>query len=148
MVDGRTNIDTAPFAHGIPSREDEPPYQFLDLSGEHLGVRVEVISPGGTTSHPHYHTAEEEHVILLAGEATLHLGDKTIALQTGDHVWFPAGEPVAHFIENASKADIKLLVLGERKKDDVVVYPKSKMMLMKSNGEPRIISYAEDETSS
>lgn len=146
MTDRRTNLETAVFAHGSPSREGEPPYRFLDLSGEALGVRVEEIEPGGTTSHPHYHVSEEEHVVLLSGEASLHLGHETLPLKAGDHVWFPAGEAVPHHIENTSDQAIRLLVFGERKRDDVVVYPKAEMMMIKSASGMRMVAYHEEET--
>lgn len=148
MVDVRTNIETAAYAHGVSSRDGEPPYKFLDISGAHLGVRIEVIAPGGTTSHPHYHTAEEEHVILLSGEAVLHLGEEQVSLKQGDHVCFPAGHAVPHHIENASDAEIKLLVFGERKKDDVVVYPKAEMLLIKSASGVQTVSYFADNDDS
>ena len=144
MVDGRTNIETAAFAHGVSSRDGEPPYQFLDLSGDHLGVRIEVVAPGGTTSHPHYHTAEEEHVIVLSGTGTLFLDDEAISLKTGDHVWFRAGETVPHHIENTSDAEIRLLVFGERKEDDVVFYPEAELMLLKTASGPRLIAYHDE----
>ncbi len=31
-------------------------WRFLDLSGEHLGMRLEETLPGGDTSTLHYHT--------------------------------------------------------------------------------------------
>jgi uncharacterized cupin superfamily protein len=90
------------------------------------------MDPGATSSYHHYHTAEEEHVLVLAGSATLHLGDEQIELVEGDHVWFPAGEDLAHHIENTSAEPCKFLVFGERKQDDVVFYPKGQVMLVKS----------------
>jgi uncharacterized cupin superfamily protein len=126
-----TNIHAAAFAQG-EATDDEPAWRFLDLSGEHLGVRVEETPVGGTTSRHHYHTAEEEHVLVLEGNATLHLGEELIELGVGDHVWFPAGERVAHHIRNTSAAPFKYLVFGERKQDDVVFYPRGKVVLVKS----------------
>lgn len=127
-----TNINTAIYQEGEAQRE-ETPWRFLDLSGEHLGVRIEETPPAGTSSYHHYHMQEEEHVLVLAGTATLHLGDADIELKEGDHVWFPAGEEVAHHIENSVSAPFRFLVFGERKQDDVVFYPNGPVMLVKTS---------------
>lgn len=105
----------------------------LDLSGQHLGVRLEATPPGGSSSVHHYHTLEEEHVLALEGEAVLIFGDEEIALKAGDHCWFEAGDETAHHIENRSDtAEFKFLVFGERKSGDVVVYPRHKVMMVKA----------------
>lgn len=137
------NIDTATYEVGESGRQKEAAFKFLDLSGEHLGVRIEEIPAGGTTSHHHYHTSEEEHVVLLHGAATLHLGQDRVELSAGDHTWFPAGEEVPHHIENTSDVPIRLLVFGERKEDDVVFYPKRSVVLVKSSAGLRSYGYEE-----
>ena len=120
-------------------KEEETPrgekWKYLDLSGEKLGVRVEELSPGGTSSFHHFHTAEEEHVLVLDGAATLMLGDdRKISLATGDHVWFAAGKEQADHIENTSNEPFRFLVFGERNSQDVVVYPEQGVMLIKGLG--------------
>jgi len=119
-------------------KEDEPTrggtWKYRDLSGERLGVRIEELAPGGTSSEHHFHTAEEEHVIALEGSATLVLGTEHHTLDVGDHVWFPAGEETAHHIENNSHNPFKFLVFGERNSQDVVVYPQHQVMMVKSLG--------------
>lgn len=141
MTDRLTNINDADYEQG-QGQPGEDTYRFLDLSGKHLGARIEQTPVGGTTSRHHYHTAEEEHVFVLEGAATLHLGDEDIALAAGDHIWFPAGEAVAHHIENTSEAPFKFLVFGERKQDDVVFYPKGPVMLVKSSAGFQQYTYA------
>ncbi len=114
------------------SPRDEPAFRCLDLSGEHLGVRMEELQPGGTSSYHHYHTAEEEHVLITDGRGTLHLGDERVDIRKGDHILFPAGDETAHHIENTSSDPLAYLVFGERKTDDVVIYPDSNIALVKS----------------
>jgi uncharacterized cupin superfamily protein len=92
------NIHTAKFKEGLNSRGDH--WRHVDLSGEHLGVRVEELPPGATSSYHHYHSLEEEHVLVLSGVATLHLGEAIRELHEGDHVWFAAGDETAHHLEN------------------------------------------------
>lgn len=98
-------------------------WSFLDLSGDHLGLRIETLHPGDSSSIHHYHTREEEHVIALAGEATLVLGSAEQPLKRGDHVWFKAGEEIGHHLVNDSAGDFTFLVVGERNPGDVCIYP-------------------------
>jgi uncharacterized cupin superfamily protein len=140
MSDRITNINTAAYETG-ESQRDEAPWRFLDLSGEHLGVRIEETPPAGTSSYHHYHMQEEEHVLVLGGTATLHFGDDAIVLNEGDHVWFPAGEEVAHHIENSSSEPFRYLVFGERKTDDVVFYPEGPVMMVKSSQGKQLYTY-------
>ena len=124
------NIDEASYAQD--TSEHGGSWQYLDLSGDHLGARVEILAPGATSSHHHFHTLEEEHVLVLDGTATLYLGEERLLLETGDHVWFKAGEPVAHHIENTSGDPFQFLVFGERQPGDVVFYPEGQVAMVKA----------------
>ena len=134
MSKRKTNILTSSYEEISASpRDPETTSRQLDLSGVQLGARIEELGPGATSSYHHYHTAEEEHVLVLSGVATLRLGDEALELVEGDHIWFPAGEEVAHHLKNTSTELLKYLVFGERKRDDVVFYPKGSVMLVKSS---------------
>ena len=98
-------------------------WRYLDISGDHLGLRMEKLAPGETSSIHHYHTLEEEHVIAIEGNATLILGIEELALKRGDHTWFRAGDEVGHHIVNRSSDPFTFLVIGERKRGDVCFYP-------------------------
>lgn len=132
--------------HDTPLNEETNPrgevWRYIDLSGDHLGVRVELLEPGETSSVHHYHTQEEEHVLALAGTATLVLGSEELELNAGDHVCLPAGDDTAHHIVNRSERDFRFLVFGERKSGDVVVYPEHQVMLVKALG-PRAVNYTD-----
>ena len=125
------------------SARGESDWRCLDLSGDSLGVRIEELPPGSNSSYHHYHTAEEEHILVLEGRATLHIGDDTLEISKGDHVSFRAGEELAHHIENTSTEPFTYLVFGERKQDDVVFYPKSSIALVKSSQGHRWYNYDE-----
>ena len=131
-----TNIFAAPLRHEVLPRGER--WRYVDLSGEHLGVRIEAMAPGESSSEHHYHSMEEEHVLIMEGAATLVLGEAETALKPGDHVWFPAGREVPHHIENRSDADVKYLVFGERCAGDVVFYPKHQVMTVKGLGWKRL----------
>ena len=109
-------------------------WKHLDLPGERLGVRLEELAPGASSSVHHFHTAEEEHVIAMEGSATLVLDSGSVALKAGDHVCFAAGSDDAHHIENTSDLPFRFLVFGERNPNDVVVYPEHQVMLLKGLG--------------
>ena len=98
-------------------------WTYLDLSGDHLGLRIETLKPGDTSSIHHYHTEEEEHVIALEGNATLVLGADEHPITRGDHVWFRAGDEDGHHLVNTASDDFTFLVIGERKRGDVCIYP-------------------------
>ena len=145
MTERKTNIHEAPFEQKA-SQRDRLPWHMLDLSGEHIGVRIEQLSAAATSSAHHFHLFEEEHVLVLDGTATLHLGDATVALCEGDHVWFPAGEATPHHIENTSAAPFKFLVFGERKQDDVVFYPQDGAVLVKSGQRIQHYTYGNNKS--
>ena len=121
MVEQKTNIHKAPMVEEPTQRGGY--WRHLELGGKNIGVRIEELLPGWTSSLHHYHTQEEEHVLVLEGAATLHLGDERKPLVAGDHVWFEAGIAQAHHIENTSDAPFRFLVFGERKDGDEVIYP-------------------------
>ena len=130
-----TNIDSAEWEEGSG---DTGRWSELKLPFQKLGVRVESLEPGSKSSHHHYHTKEEEHLLVLSGQATLHMDSGDYSLSAGDHVFFPAGSTDAHHIENTSTEAFKYLVFGERRSDDVVVYPKAGKKLLK-DGEIRLV---------
>lgn len=127
------NINDAKWAESPRNQRNET-WKYLDLSGERLGVRIEELQPGESSSFHHFHTAEEEHVLVMEGEATLMLGDENSQIVAGDHCWFPAGLEEAHYIENTSDQAFRFLVFGERNPNDVVVYPEHQVMLLKGLG--------------
>lgn len=143
MTSPVTNINEAEYAEISTPRGET--LRELDLSGLHLGVRIEDLPPGSTSSIHHYHSLEEEHILVIAGSATLHLGTQEHELTEGDHVCFAAGEPTAHHIENRSGGNFKFLVIGERNAGDTVFYPNGSVMMVKSMGKA-LYTYQEYKT--
>ncbi len=87
-----------------------------------VGVGLLELPPGCDTSPAHYHTREEEHLFVLSGRVTLHLGGERFELGPGSYVCFPAGQPACHRLENASAEPARYVMIGERIADDRVVY--------------------------
>ena len=87
-----------------------------------IGFGILELSPGCNTLPAHYHTLEEEHLYVLEGTGTLHLGDERYLLEKGSYVTFPAGQAIPHFLSNESQAPLKYIMVGERNEADEVVY--------------------------
>ena len=86
-----------------------------------IGFGIVGLSPGCNTLPGHYHTKEEEHLYVLEGTGTLHLGDETYPLVKGNYTNFPAGQEVPHYVSNESSNPLSYIMVGERLEDDEVV---------------------------
>ncbi|GGC76506.1 cupin [Undibacterium terreum] len=103
--------------------------------GSHVGVGLEELQPGKRSCPTHYHMLEEEHVLLLEGEVTLYLGDKSYIMRAGQYCCFPAGQKAGHSLYNHSRAVCRYIVLGESNPNDVVVYTDSGRVGVRLMGE-------------
>ena len=113
-----------------------------------IGVVLEELPPGRQSSPTHYHMKEEEHVWVLAGRAVLRLGDAEHLLKKGDYVCFRAATAVGHCLINKFDEPCVYLVVGERRKDDVIVYPDSnklKVRLLDEVYQKKPVDYWLDE---
>lgn len=91
----------------------------------HLGVCIQELPPGAATAPAHYHALEEEHVYVLTGELTVRLGSERYTMRAGSYIRFPAGTPREHCLENETDLPCQYLLVGERERNEVVVYPDS-----------------------
>ncbi len=97
-----------------------------DVGGKaKIGFGVLELPPGSNTEPGHWHSHEEEHVYVLSGNATLHLGDERIALTAGSYVCFPAAQAIPHHLHNSGAETFRYIIAGERIADDVVTYASS-----------------------
>ena len=86
-----------------------------------VGVGILELPSGCNTKPAHYHTKEEEHLYVLEGVATLHLGDSAHSLVPGSYVCFPAGQALPHYIDNNGSGVFRYIMVGERIADDEVI---------------------------
>jgi uncharacterized cupin superfamily protein len=93
-----------------------------------VGMLIEEPAPGRRLAPLHYHMLEEEHALVLEGQATLWLGDEQYDMRPGDYVCFPAGQKVGHSFMNSGTAPCRYLMIGERNPNEVCVYPNSRKM--------------------
>jgi uncharacterized cupin superfamily protein len=113
-----------------PSPYDEPCAGRLrrclgDAAGlTQFGVNLTRLPPGGWSSQRHWHTAEDEFVLVLEGEVVLVTDSGEEVLRGGDCAGFKAGVSDGHHLQNRSDKDAVFLEIGTRRPDDdQVFYP-------------------------
>jgi uncharacterized cupin superfamily protein len=87
-----------------------------------FGVNRVVLAPGAASSLRHWHTHEEEFVVVLEGEAVMITDDGETPMRAGDMAGFPAHFENGHCFVNRSSAPAVLLAMGTRDEDDETHY--------------------------
>jgi uncharacterized cupin superfamily protein len=87
-----------------------------------FGVNLSVIPPGGWSSQRHWHSHEDEFVMVVEGELTLITDDGEEMLGVGDCAAFKAGDPDGHHLVNRTDRLAKVLEVGNAEARDVCVY--------------------------
>jgi len=103
--------------------------------GSHVGVSIEELPPGKQSCPHHFHMMEEEQMYVLAGSATLRLGNKRYTLKAGDFAVFPAAQKAGHCLINEGTEVFRFMMIGERNPNEVCVYPDSGRVSVRSLGE-------------
>ena len=89
-----------------------------------FGVNHVTLAPGARTASRHWHEAEDEFVLVLAGAPTLIDDNGKHQLKPEDVVGFPAGVANAHHLLNESSAPVVLVVVGSRRPgEETIHYP-------------------------
>lgn len=121
------------------------PYMDIALSKllglKHLGLRMECLPPGSSSSHRHWHETEDEFMYLISGHLTL-VEDVETQLQPGDCAAWPAGDPVAHCLQNRGDQDAIYLIIAANKAQDIVHYPDHDIVFHR-NGENRHFTHTD-----
>lgn len=90
-----------------------------------FGAYVETLDPGAWSSERHWHTSEDEFVLVLDGVVTLRDNDGLQDLHPGDAICWPHGVPNAHHLTNRGTGPCRFLIVGTRILGDVCHYPDS-----------------------
>jgi len=102
-----------------------------------FGVNLSRIPPGVWSSQRHWHSHEDEFVMVVEGELTLVTDAGEETLRAGDCAAFKAGDPDGHHLINRSNADAVVLEVGNADAEhDRCVYSDIDMI-----GEPKIVPY-------
>jgi len=92
---------------------------------ERLGLSLWELAPGEAAYPYHYHLAEEEIMIVLAGRPSLRTPDGWRDLDQGEVLAFMRGERGGHQILNRTADTVRFLALSTSGDPDVVLYPDS-----------------------
>jgi uncharacterized cupin superfamily protein len=82
----------------------------------------------------HWHTAEEELFVVIAGTPTLRTPRGTFGLRAGDIVAFPAAPGGAHRIWNDAEQDADVLMIASADPGDACYYPDSRKFVVEATG--------------
>jgi uncharacterized cupin superfamily protein len=80
-----------------------------------FGVNLVRLAPGKWSSQRHWHTHEDEFLLMLEGEAVLVDDAGEHVLRPGDACAWKAGETDAHCIQNRTDRDAVYLEVGSRR---------------------------------
>jgi uncharacterized cupin superfamily protein len=90
---------------------------------ERLGASVYELPPGQASFPYHWHTANEELLIVLSGRPSLRSPSGWQELAEGEVVAFPAGEDGAHQIVNRDQEPARFFVLSTMIAPELTEYP-------------------------
>ena len=89
-----------------------------------VGVSVWEVPPGQAAYPYHWHVAEEELLVVLAGRPSLRTPEGWRELAEGEAVAFPVGEQGAHQLVNRTDEPVRFLAVSNQQ-PDIVVRPDS-----------------------
>lgn len=138
----RIDIAAAPsrVGSGYPAPHDAPcaarvRRRLGDAAGlTDFGVNQLTLPPGAWSSQRHWHSAEDEFVMVLSGAVVLVTDAGEEVLRPGDCAAFPAGEADGHHLVNRGTVEAVVLEVGTRRPDDRTVY--SDIDMVAEPGEP------------
>lgn len=89
-----------------------------------MGASHVTLEPGAWSSQRHWHSLQDELVVMLSGEAVLVDDSGETQVVPGDVLAFPAGEPNGHHLQNRSDAPCTFIAIGAGPRaEDTGVYP-------------------------
>ena len=95
------------------------------VGGELIGAGLYELESGERLWPYHTHYANEEWLVVVAGQPTLRTREGERELRQGDVVAFPRGDEGLHQVSNRTDAPIRVLMLSTLIAPDVVHYPDS-----------------------
>lgn len=87
-----------------------------------FGVNLVTLQPGAMSSLRHWHLAEDEFVMVTAGECVLVQDSGETLMRAGDCAAFPANTPDGHHFLNRTQTPASFLVIGSKAKREVATY--------------------------
>jgi len=128
------NFDAAPLEREVRA----PLYDTLcarlarGTAARKLGASVDTVAPGMRSCPYHFHHAQEEMFVILAGHGTLRVAGEMLPLRAGDIAFIPPGPDYPHQIINTSDAPLRYLSISTRETPEICEYPDSGKFLATS----------------
>jgi uncharacterized cupin superfamily protein len=97
--------------------------------GERLGASLYEVAPGNACFPLHWHSNNEEMLIVLSGRPALRTAQGERVLDEGEVVAFPVGEEGAHQVVNRSDGTVRFVIVSEMNAVDLNGYPDSGKVL-------------------
>jgi uncharacterized cupin superfamily protein len=94
------------------------------LGSQKIGLSLFELPPGQAAYPYHWHVAEEELIIVVAGRPHLRTPDGWRELESGDAVAFCVGEDGAHQLVNRTQEPVRFLAFSNQQ-PDIIVRPDS-----------------------
>ena len=88
-----------------------------------IGINHTTLAPGAASSMRHWHTQEDELIVVLEGELMLITDAGERPLRAGQCAGFPAGHRDGHQLINRGRAPAVYLEISNRDESDVAHYP-------------------------
>jgi uncharacterized cupin superfamily protein/glyoxylase-like metal-dependent hydrolase (beta-lactamase superfamily II) len=104
------------------------------LGGEKLVYAAATLRRGEHYCPYHWHTAEEELFVVMAGTPTLRTPRGTFSLRVGDVIAFPATPAGAHRLWNDADEDALVLLVANEDRSDACYYPDSGKVMIGDPG--------------
>ncbi|MDA1089095.1 MAG: cupin domain-containing protein [Proteobacteria bacterium] len=131
-----------PFKLGVEARQKRVIGDALGLS--QFGVNTVRLTAGVMSSQRHWHSHEDEFVMVLEGELVLVTDAGEQVLGPGMAAGFPAGSGDGHHLINRTDSDAVYLEVGGRDGQDDVDYPDIDM-IRRTRGGTKVFLH-KDET--
>jgi uncharacterized cupin superfamily protein len=134
----KIDVGTAPERNGTryPPPHDAPcrnrrRRQLGDAAGlTQFGVNLLTLDPGVWSSQRHWHSDEDEFVLVISGEVVLIENEGETVLRAGDSAGFAKGVANGHHLVNRSDRPAVVLEVGGRRPEiDAVDYPDIDLMI-------------------
>ncbi len=133
----RVNVDELDFRSTRDGNEpfgDETAEVGRLIGAEKLGYSVARLQRGDHYCPLHWHTAEEELFVVLAGTPSLRTPRGTFALRAGDIIAFPTNAGGAHRLFNDADAEAVVLLVANTNPADTCFYPDSQKHVVEATG--------------
>ncbi|MBC7739623.1 MAG: cupin domain-containing protein [Candidatus Saccharibacteria bacterium] len=90
-----------------------------------FGAHIQTLPPGAQSSERHWHSVEDEFLLVLAGQATVVDDAGPRVLGPGDAVGWRFGEANGHHVLNHGAGPVSFVIVGSRVAGDICTYPDS-----------------------